>query len=848
MTTKTILVIEDDKSVVLMLEDVLKSEGFTVLVERDGEFGLRTFQEKQVDLIVVDVLIPKIKGFDLITRLRETERGKNLPIVVISGVYRAQNHKERIVQKHRVVEYLDKPVDIDKLIDVLHDVFSSAYPVPEMAAAEPEPAPAPTIVPLARKETLPPPPPALLAVSDRGNIEDVPFARLLGNLFAARATGQLLLKKGSVKKIVYLRQGIPVFVKSNLVTECLGQVMVAEKMISEDECKRSLEKKKASGKRQGEVLVEMGSISPHNLEFALELQLQTKLYDMFSWLEGEYQFVAKDDFAGQAVALSLGPTAMIYEGASRTMSAERIERDLERIHELAVVPAKDPTFRYQALELDPRAERLLDRIDGLRSVKKLLESADFDFEDAALLMYALSCTGLLQVAGSAQALEPVAEPIELGADDVQMLSTNEINPAQELAKLTHASALFDDAPAAANDGAAQLDARAFAPPAPPAATPVAQAIDAAPVSAAAAALEVADWSAASSPPESAPIASTPPAPSIADDLRAPLPALRSNPAPSGAPRPAPVANAASTSTPALSDELRRQVRARLEAEAAKMISQRPQPAAPIPSSAPKKLPSSPKNPPKKETPKLDLERDHARTKRELTDTLERLSRADLYDVLGVSKRASLEDLHAAHQKLLKDHHPDRVLAGSLSRELRSIAERIMITVERAHAVLSDPQARKSYDLQTRIDNGDSRIAPLVSAEQAFTRGKEALEKNELMTAREAFYEATEKSPQEGTYFAYLGLAIFLMAPKDENSKNLALEALDKAMELAPLNEEVYLFRGTIQQRIGNRGEAAREMERAVRCNPDSVPALEALRVLEPPQQKKTGFLSRLTSG
>src|SRR5262249_37523871 len=137
-------------------------------------------------------------------------------------------------------------------------------------APPPVPKADPPVVPLGRKDSIPSDPPKL-TVPDRGTLESVPFARLLGGLFAGRVTGQLLLKKGSVKKIVYLRQGIPVFVKSNLVTECLGRVMVAEKLISEEECTRSLERKKASGKRQGEVLVEMGSISPHNLEFALEL-------------------------------------------------------------------------------------------------------------------------------------------------------------------------------------------------------------------------------------------------------------------------------------------------------------------------------------------------------------------------------------------------------------------------------------------------------------------------------------------------------------------------------------------------------------------------------------------------
>src|SRR5262249_19174068 len=120
--------VEDDKSVARMLQDVLEGEGFHVLSERDGEWGLRTFQEKSVDLLLTDVLIPKIKGFDLIHKIRETPKGKTLPVIVISGVYRSGIPKERIREKHKIVEYLDKPVDLDRLIDVLHDVFSSAYP------------------------------------------------------------------------------------------------------------------------------------------------------------------------------------------------------------------------------------------------------------------------------------------------------------------------------------------------------------------------------------------------------------------------------------------------------------------------------------------------------------------------------------------------------------------------------------------------------------------------------------------------------------------------------------------------------------------------------------------------
>jgi tetratricopeptide (TPR) repeat protein len=298
--------------------------------------------------------------------------------------------------------------------------------------------------------------------------------------------------------------------------------------------------------------------------------------------------------------------------------------------------------------------------------------------------------------------------------------------------------------------------------------------------------------------------------------------------------------------PQLSEELRRQVRARLEAEAAKLVSQRPQPA-PIPSSAPKKVPSAPKATPKKEPLKLDLERDHARTKKELADTLERFGKLDHYEVLGVSRRASIEEINGAHQKLARTHHPDRVVPGTSSRELRSLSERVLLLIERAYETLSFEPSRRAYDRAIGVEDGDARIAPLVIAERAFVAGKEALEKGEHERARALFLEATEKNPSEGTYFAHLGLATFSNAPKDESARSAAFEALDRALELSPLVEEVYLFRGTIQQKVGNRIEAVREFERALRCNPDSVLALEALRTLEPPAQRKTSFLSRLTS-
>src|SRR5581483_2722788 len=152
----------------------------------------------------------------------------------------------------------------------------------------------------------------------RGDFAQKPFAEVLAEIYRWRGTGALLLRREKVKKIVYFRDGTPTSVKSNLLAECLGRVMVREKMISEQECEASLKRMKTSKRQQGTVLIEMGCISPHNLQHALMLQLQTKLFDVFSWEAGEYQFNPKATPPAEPVDLGMTTAQMIHEGVKHS--------------------------------------------------------------------------------------------------------------------------------------------------------------------------------------------------------------------------------------------------------------------------------------------------------------------------------------------------------------------------------------------------------------------------------------------------------------------------------------------------------------------------------------------------
>lgn len=84
-TLATILIIEDEAATALALSDVLKSEGYNVLMEGDGEAGLKTALEKKPDLILADLKMPKMNGLEMIAALRQDAWGKDAEIIILTN-------------------------------------------------------------------------------------------------------------------------------------------------------------------------------------------------------------------------------------------------------------------------------------------------------------------------------------------------------------------------------------------------------------------------------------------------------------------------------------------------------------------------------------------------------------------------------------------------------------------------------------------------------------------------------------------------------------------------------------------------------------------------------------------
>lgn len=86
MDSKKILIIEDDTNLSPLLAGVFKSEGFQVSTAGDGEKGLMLALVEHPDIILLDIILPKMDGITMLKKIREDKWGKNVPVIILSNL------------------------------------------------------------------------------------------------------------------------------------------------------------------------------------------------------------------------------------------------------------------------------------------------------------------------------------------------------------------------------------------------------------------------------------------------------------------------------------------------------------------------------------------------------------------------------------------------------------------------------------------------------------------------------------------------------------------------------------------------------------------------------------------
>ena len=97
MNKKKILIVEDETTLQEALTEFLSAEGFEVLSALDGEKGLELAKSEKPDLVILDIILPKKDGYEILTEIKGGEDTKNIPVILLTN--------------------LESPEDIDKAFE-----------------------------------------------------------------------------------------------------------------------------------------------------------------------------------------------------------------------------------------------------------------------------------------------------------------------------------------------------------------------------------------------------------------------------------------------------------------------------------------------------------------------------------------------------------------------------------------------------------------------------------------------------------------------------------------------------------------------------------------------------------
>jgi CheY-like chemotaxis protein len=120
MTNKTILVCDDNEGILDMLGLILEDAGFDVIPEQNSLNIYNLIEKKQPDLVLLDLWMPVLSGDQVLKVLRQNNRTKGLPVIVIS----ASTDGSKIAQDAGATAFIAKPFDVDDLVSKIQTHLS----------------------------------------------------------------------------------------------------------------------------------------------------------------------------------------------------------------------------------------------------------------------------------------------------------------------------------------------------------------------------------------------------------------------------------------------------------------------------------------------------------------------------------------------------------------------------------------------------------------------------------------------------------------------------------------------------------------------------------------------------
>jgi len=120
-TEKTILVVDDSTTNVVLLDAILSEKGYNIIKALSAMEAYSCIDKSIPDLILLDLLMPQINGFDFLKKIKADERTQNIPVIIISAVTNPDDI--RLTKNLGAAEFVEKPINIQNLKEMVEKML-----------------------------------------------------------------------------------------------------------------------------------------------------------------------------------------------------------------------------------------------------------------------------------------------------------------------------------------------------------------------------------------------------------------------------------------------------------------------------------------------------------------------------------------------------------------------------------------------------------------------------------------------------------------------------------------------------------------------------------------------------
>lgn len=260
----------------------------------------------------------------------------------------------------------------------------------------------------------------------QGSLAQDPFPEILHSLAWSEESGVLQLTQDFTSKHIYFGEGAIVFARSNQHADRLGELLVRHERITRSQLADASNKIRASGRKLGAVLVQMGLMTEGEIRTWVADQMRGIIHPLFGWSSGEYCFREKSNPVAEELAVKIPTIPTILEGTRHIEDPEKVRvalGDLGRI----VSYSTDPWMHSHQVNLTPHEGFVLSRVDGQSSIADVLSVTPLPEEETLRCLYALISAGFLEFGAKGRDLTP-SKPLRRVFEMPLLFSSRESAP------------------------------------------------------------------------------------------------------------------------------------------------------------------------------------------------------------------------------------------------------------------------------------------------------------------------------------------------------------------------------------------------------------------------------------